>query len=92
VSDIVAPYLEPDAWRAYQHQQADNDPSGNPQRLYVVYERHGQHWRTVAVYDEGYRGRPDALRHVSELPPVTIPKREYHDRLRSARSAGILSD
>lgn len=89
----------------YQHLRATNDPNGNPQRLFVVYGF--AEWTTynepglsdgrridvstVAVYDEGYRGRPEALRGLPELPCVDISRSDYHQRIRNARDAGILS-
>jgi hypothetical protein len=83
--------------KAYQRLEADNDPSGNAQRLFMVYEQQehdeeafAKDWTLVEVYDEGSRGRPDALRMMGELPRVRIPKREYHSIYRMAQAAGIL--
>lgn len=82
----------------YQHLRALNDPNGNPQRLYVVYEwiipdekyRQPEHWATVAVWDEGYIGLPDALRDMPSLPSIDISRSDYHERIRAARERGIL--
>lgn len=86
--------------RAYQHLKADNDPNGNAQRLYVVYELKGesyvvnsqaphQWWEIVEVYDEGYN-LPDALKGMPELPSVRISKSSYHERYSMAKGAGLL--
>lgn len=79
--------------KVYQHLKADNDPNGNPQRLYLVYELRSaplDEWRLTDVYDEGYHGRPSALRNVLELPSVNISKRDYHTRYARAKAAGLL--
>jgi hypothetical protein len=68
--------------RLYQHLRAPNDPNGNPQRVFVVYDtdRAGD---IVAVIDEGYSGR-QALRNAGipsdtvELPSINISRAEYH--------------
>jgi len=87
--------------RAYQHLKADNDPNGNAQRLYVVYElredetlrRMGetphQWWEIVEVYSEGYN-LPAELRGMPELPSVRISKSDYHMRYDMAKGAGLL--
>ena len=76
----------------YQHLRADNDPNGNPQRLFVSYtfDEESGYWSTVAVFDEGYRGLPAELRDLPELPGVDISKSSYRSRIRTARAAGIL--
>lgn len=76
---------------AYQHLRAPNDPNGNPQRLFIEYTFDDEtgYWSTVAVYDDGYHGRPERLRDVPELPPVNISRSDYHARLRNARDRGI---
>jgi len=81
--------------RAYQHLKADNDPNGNPQRMYVVYELQDvepqfSYWKLVEVYDEGYRGRPAELRGVPELPSVRISAHDYQSRYDMAQGAGLL--
>ena len=72
--------------KAYQHLRAPNSPSGNPQRLYALYEGQ-QYARLVALWDEGYSDRPPELRNVCELPSVDISRGDYHRRLKQ-RSGG----
>jgi len=86
--------------KAWQHLKADNDPDGNPQRLYVVYELQTgeyadnlgsfQWWRIVGVYDEGYAGMPSSLKSLPEIPSVRISKSDYHSRYTMAKGAGLL--
>jgi|WetSurSiteA1Bulk_404760.scaffolds.fasta_scaffold41583_3 hypothetical protein len=83
--------------RAYQHLKADNDPNGNPQRLYVVYELQTMppseglgYWTIVEVYDEGYAGLPQALHGMPQLPDVSIRRSDYHSRYNMAKGAGLL--
>ena len=74
--------------KAYQHLRAPNSPSGNPQRLYALYEG-DRYARLVALYDEGYSDRPRELRDVCELPSVDISRADYHHRCKLARQAGL---
>jgi len=82
--------------RTYQHLKADNDPNGNAQRLYVVYELQTMppseglgYWTIVEVYDEGYN-LPAELKGMPELPSVRISKTDYHMRYDMAKGAGLL--
>jgi len=74
----------------YLHLKAKNDPSGNPQRLFVVVDRAGN---TVDVIDEGYRGH-GAVREqhpgACAGPTLEIPKKEYHAIKREWREWGAL--
>ena len=76
----------------YQHHRADHDPSGNPQRIYVLYRVHGPagYASIEMVWDEGYSGRPESLRDVPELPSVNISKSDYHSMVRWARENDAL--
>ena len=76
----------------YQHQRSDNDPNGNPQRLWIVWRvGTGEYAETVAVIDEGYGDFPrDRWPAAMELSPVRIPKSEYHRVVRWARGVQIL--
>lgn len=65
----------------FQHIKAPNDSNGNPRRLYLVYST--ETGRLVSVYDEGYGGRPAALRGVVELPPIEVSASEYKAWLRA---------
>ena len=78
--------------RVYQRLRADNDPNGNPQRLWIVYDVSTDGaGDEVEVYDEAYRGKPrEALAGMIELPSVDISKSDYHARKRDARERGIL--
>ena len=85
--------------RAYQHFKAKNDPNGNAQRLYVVYELQDadqgdgwlyQWWKLVEVYDEGNASLPIALKGLPELPSVSISRSDYHSRYNMAKGAGLL--
>lgn len=67
----------------YQHLRAPNSPSGNPQRLYMVYDAAGE---VVRVIDEGYRGLPRELRDVRQLMTIEIPRAEYHSIRRNYRA------
>ncbi len=69
-----------------QHLRAPNDPNGNPQRLYVVYDDAGD---VLEVIDEGYRGLPKALRDIKHLPDVQIPRSEYHEWKRAFRAEEV---
>ena len=79
--------------RVYQHQRHTNDTNGNPRRLWVVFEldtrKPGGTGLLVAVYNEGYRDRPQALHDLAELPSVSITPREYRDTIRHAKAAGF---
>jgi hypothetical protein len=63
----------------FQHLRAENSPSGNPQRCYVLMAKDG---RIVDVIDEGYQGLPRELRDILELPSVNISRSEYHNYIR----------
>lgn len=82
--------------RAYQHLKAKNDPNGNAQRLYVVYELQSMppseglgYWTIVEVYDEGYN-LPEPLKGMARLPDVSISRSDYHSRYNMAKGAGLL--
>jgi hypothetical protein len=80
----------------YQHQRADNDPNGNPQRLWRVWRVRSEGdatWSdTVAIVDEGYGDFPrDTFPGAVELTPVRIPRSAYHAAIRWARDAGVLT-
>ena len=66
----------------YQHQRASNSPNGNPQRLYMVWDRKGN---VVEAIDEGYRGLPLALQSLVDLGSVEISKADYHATLKEFR-------
>lgn len=84
--------------KTFQHLRALNDPSGNPQRLWVVYElrdpgpeyRQPMFWYTVAVIDEGYGNAPEYFRSLPSLPSVDISRSRYHALVKDARARGIL--
>ncbi len=76
--------------RFYQRVRANNDPSGNPQRLYVEYNlTDDPSGDPVNVWDEGYRGCPESLRGLPELPSVSVAKSEYHAWVREAKGRGV---
>lgn len=77
--------------RLVQNLKADNDPSGNPQRLWVMYllDDGDDYAGTYYVADEGYRGKPESFKGLTELPAVRIPKSEYHALVRHAKRTGI---
>lgn len=80
--------------KVFIHLRSLHDPSGNPQRLFVVLEHVAAgyfdatdkgSWHAIDVIDEGYLGReavtvphPDA----AELFSVEIPRAEYHSTRR----------
>lgn len=68
----------------YVHLRSGNTPSGNPQRLYVIYD--AATGAQLEIIDEGYSGLPEKLRypHGQELLTVEVPKAEYH-RLKNGR-------
>jgi hypothetical protein len=72
-----------------QHLKAENDPNGNPQRLFLVYDKHGD---VISVYDEGYRGEPADINRLPHLPSIEISKSEYHDWIKQARSDNKLKE
>lgn len=71
--------------RIYQHLRAANDPNGNPQRLFVVYETDSPAaGNIVAVLDEGYQGRgvlreAGISRDTIEIPSLDISRSTYHE-------------
>ena len=74
----------------FQHQKAQNDPNGNPQRVFVIYEESGHVWRgiahlsAIARIDEGYAGTPyEALAGMTEIPAVNISKSDYHRAIKN---------
>lgn len=79
--------------KTFQHLRAQNDPSGNPQRLWVVYElthdTHTMYWSTVAVIDEGYGNPPEYFRSLPSLPSVDISRSRYHALVKDAHERGI---
>ena len=68
------------------HLRADNDPNGNPQRLYVINNSKGE---IIDVIDEGYYGS-SAFRktypNYVEVATYNIPKSEYHELKREWKS------
>ncbi len=70
--------------RLCQHLRAPQDPNGNPQRLYVVYNMDGE---VLEVIDEGYRGLPKELRDLKHLPDVNITRSDYHEWKREFKEA-----
>lgn len=68
---------------------AGHTPSGNPKRIYVVYNKDGG---VVQAYDEGYvgiRAVPEALfaQGYTMLPTIKVPHQEY--RFWTKRSKAI---
>jgi len=65
------------------HLRADNDPNGNPQRLYVINNLKGE---IIDVIDEGYYGI-NAIKNkypnYVEVATYHIPKSHYHELLRN---------
>lgn len=77
-----------------QRLKAENTYFGNPRRLWVVYNlpQDGAGYADLeAVFDEGYRGRPDALSSRSwlELPTINITVAEYNAIVEEAERRGI---
>jgi hypothetical protein len=61
------------------HLRADNDPNGNPQRLYVINDMKGA---VIDVIDEGYYGSQAYRRKYPNFVEVStyyIPKSQYHE-------------
>jgi len=75
----------------YQNQRAQNDSNGNPLRLFVVFNlrpsRSYAPW--VAVYEDGYRGKPKEVEGYPEIPPVQITNKEYREQVKAAKAQGI---
>lgn len=75
----------------YNHLKTTHDTSGNPRRLFDVYEmRDGMFWQ-VAVIEEGYHGRrailaryPDAI----ECTTYSITPGEYRQMKKEASRHG----
>ena len=71
----------------WQHQKAQNDPNGNPQRLIVVFGLDGN---VLRVINEGYSGIPwKLLDGIVEIPSVNISKSDYHAMLRRFKEVSI---
>jgi hypothetical protein len=62
--------------------KAANDPSGNPQRAWIVWDSKGT---LLGVYDEGYRGTPAETKDAQHLADIKVPKSEYHAWIREGR-------
>jgi len=64
--------------RTYQMLDAGHDYKGNPMRVWVCYE-YGDlgSYRLIAVYDEGYKGRPDW--QGIELPALKVTNDQYRE-------------
>lgn len=63
----------------YLHLKADCDPSGNPQRLFVIW--HDNNTKPVIV-DEGYEGTA-SVAHCDYMGCIYISKSEYHHILKN---------
>ena len=65
-----------------QHIIAKNTPSGNPQRLFLIWDD-----STIYALDEGYKGTPDFLQNpetkVYWLPTVHVTKTTYHNLIKT---------
>lgn len=72
--------------RFYQHLKTVNDNNGNPRRLFAVYGGNGD---LMKVYEEGYRGKPEELRGLCDLPEINIPIKEYNEIKRNAKDQEI---
>jgi len=71
-----------------QHLRAQNDPNGNPQRMFVVYNPiNGD---VLEVIDEEYGGRPEHTSQMAPLPSINISRSDYHDWLREFKETGRL--
>jgi hypothetical protein len=62
--------------------KADNDPNGNPQRAWIVWDSKGN---LVGVYNEGYRGKPSETKDAQHLADIKVSKSEYHSWIREGR-------
>lgn len=63
----------------YQHLRAENSPTGNPQRCFVMLAEDGG---IVNIIDEGYRGLPKECKGLIELHSVNISKSDDHSYIR----------
>jgi|TARA_R100001244_G_C5132202_1_gene126038 hypothetical protein len=59
-----------------QHLRAKHTPSGNPQRLYMLYDSTTGH--ITDIIDEGYDGAPQGFNNMIQLPTIDISKSDYH--------------
>ena len=59
-----------------QHLRAKHTPSGNPQRLFLIYNPEDGY--IVDIIDEGYNGKPEGFSEMIELPTIDISKSDYH--------------
>ena len=85
--------------KSFQIWDADHDGSGNPQRIFMVYELDEDEsnpefhrypfWRLTDVYDEGYHGKPVELRHMAEMPKVEVSASVYRLTLATAEGAKL---
>jgi len=66
----------------YQHLRHcnGNDTNGNPRRLFVLYDAAGA---ITKVIDEGYRGMPEQVRELIQLPGYFISAGDYRELKRS---------
>jgi hypothetical protein len=67
------------------HLRANNDPNGNPQRLFIVQTADG---KTIDIVDEGYHGNGAFNRtypNYTEIGTYDISKSDYHEYIRESK-------
>ena len=72
------------------HARTTNDVNGNPRRCYLGIAAQG---RIVRIDDEGYSGRPEWVRKLSDRGvwdvSVTVTPGQYRDYVRMSRTLGV---
>ena len=73
-----------------QHLRSQHTPSGNPQRLWIIYDATTGY--TKKVFDDGYRGQPENTDRMLLLPTFDIPKSEYHHLVKKYKACNLFDD